>query len=31
MMQSDGVHPVAEAQPKILDNVWLELQPLLRR
>jgi acyl-CoA thioesterase-1 len=31
MMQSDGVHPIAEAQPKILDNVWLELQPLLRR
>jgi acyl-CoA thioesterase-1 len=31
MMQSDGVHPIAEAQPKILDNVWLKLQPLLRR
>lgn len=31
MMQSDGLHPVAEAQPKILENVWLKLEPLLRR
>ncbi len=31
MMQSDGMHPVADAQPKILGNVWPKLVPLLRR
>lgn len=31
MMQSDGVHPMADAQPKILGNVWPKLVPLLRR
>ena len=30
LMQSDGIHPTAEAQPKLLDNVWPELAPLLR-
>ncbi len=29
--QSDGVHPTAEAQRMILENVWKELQPLLKR
>lgn len=29
LMQRDGIHPTAEAQEKILDNVWLVLQPLL--
>ncbi len=29
LMQEDGLHPVASAQPKILDNVWKELEPLL--
>jgi acyl-CoA thioesterase-1 len=29
MMQSDGVHPTAAAQPLILDQVWGELEPLL--
>ena len=29
LMQSDGIHPTAAAQPLILDQVWLELQPLL--
>jgi acyl-CoA thioesterase-1 len=29
MMQSDGVHPTAAAQPVILDQVWGELEPLL--
>jgi acyl-CoA thioesterase-1 len=29
MMQSDGVHPTAAAQPVILDQVWRELEPLL--
>jgi acyl-CoA thioesterase-1 len=28
--QQDGIHPVAAAQPKILDSVWRELKPLLR-
>jgi acyl-CoA thioesterase-1 len=29
LMQDDGIHPVAEAQPRILDNVWPHLEPLL--
>jgi len=29
LMQPDGIHPAAEAQPVILDNIWPELQPLL--
>jgi acyl-CoA thioesterase I len=29
MMQADGVHPTAAAQPRLLDNVWPELRPLL--
>jgi len=29
MLQSDGIHPTAEAQPIILDNVWPKLKPLL--
>jgi acyl-CoA thioesterase-1 len=29
LMQRDGIHPTAEAQEKILDNVWSVLQPLL--
>ncbi|MGP8292386.1 arylesterase [Vreelandella zhanjiangensis] len=29
LMQSDGIHPTADAQPIILDNVWPELEPLL--
>ena len=29
MMQSDGIHPTAEAQPLILENVWPLLEPLL--
>ena len=28
--QGDGIHPVAEAQPLILDTIWRELKPLLR-
>lgn len=30
LMQADGIHPSAEAQPKILQNVWGELQNLLQ-
>jgi acyl-CoA thioesterase-1 len=28
--QPDGIHPVAEAQPIILDNVWKVLKPQLK-
>jgi acyl-CoA thioesterase-1 len=30
LMQADGLHPTAEAQPRILENVWPVLEPLLR-
>jgi len=30
LMQSDGVHPRAEAQARILENVWVVLEPLLQ-
>ena len=29
LMQADGIHPNSAAQPKILDNVWPVLLPLL--
>jgi acyl-CoA thioesterase-1 len=29
--QADGIHPVAAAQPQLLDNVWPKLEPLLKR
>ena len=28
--QSDNLHPTAEAQPLLLDNVWKALKPMLR-
>lgn len=28
--QSDNLHPIAEAQPRLRDHVWQELEPLLR-
>jgi len=30
LMQADGLHPTAEAQPLVLDNVWPVLEPLLK-
>jgi acyl-CoA thioesterase-1 len=30
LMQEDGMHPVAAGEPRVLDNVWEQLQPLLR-
>ena len=30
LIQDDGLHPSAEAQPQILDNVWPVLEPLLQ-
>ena len=29
LMQADGIHPGVAAQPRILDNVWSGLAPLL--
>ncbi len=31
MLQADGLHPTAAAQPAMLDAVWPTLLPLLRR
>ncbi|WP_240454235.1 arylesterase [Halomonas sp. NO4] len=31
LMQDDGIHPTAEAQPHILENVWPQLATLLKR
>jgi len=30
LMQADGLHPRASAQPRLLDNVWPYLEPLLK-
>ena len=30
LMQPDGLHPTAEAQPRLLQNVWDTLWALLR-
>lgn len=30
LFQADGIHPVAAAQPIILDNVWKALKPRLK-
>lgn len=29
LMQADGVHPRAEGQPRVAENVWAKLSPLL--
>lgn len=31
LFQDDGIHPSAAAQPRLLDNLWPALKPLLRR
>lgn len=31
LMQADGLHPTAAAQPRLLDNVWPVLLPLLEQ
>ncbi len=31
LMQADGFHPNTQGQPKLLDNVWPELEGLLRQ
>ena len=30
IFQPDRIHPKAEAHPRLLDNVWPALRPLLR-
>jgi len=30
LMQEDGLHPVARAEPKVLETVWNQLHPLLQ-
>jgi len=30
-MQQDGIHPLAEGQQKMLDNVWPRLEIILKR
>lgn len=29
LMQADGIHPKAEAQPLVMENIWKGLKPLL--
>ncbi len=31
LMQADGIHPNELGEPKLLDNVWPQLKPLLKR
>jgi len=31
LMQDDGMHPKAEAQPQVMMNVWAGLKPMLER
>ena len=31
LMQGDGIHPTEEAQPRLLDNIWPKLEPLLNK
>jgi acyl-CoA thioesterase-1 len=31
LMQADGIHPNELGQPKLLDNVWPSLKPMLHR
>lgn len=30
LMQEDGIHPTAAAQPQIMNNVWVGLEPMLK-
>jgi len=31
MIQEDGIHPTAQAQPTLLNNLWTALHPLLKK
>jgi len=30
LLQEDGMHPVAKAEPRVLENIWVKLQPMLK-
>jgi acyl-CoA thioesterase-1 len=30
LFQADGLHPIASVQPRVADNVWATLEPVLR-
>jgi acyl-CoA thioesterase-1 len=30
LLQEDGMHPIARAEPKVLENIWVKLQPMLK-
>ena len=30
LLQEDGMHPIAKAEPKVLDNIWVRLKPMLK-
>ncbi len=30
LLQADGIHPTAAAQPRIMQNIWTGLEPLLQ-
>jgi acyl-CoA thioesterase-1 len=31
LMQSDGIHPNTQAQPRLLNNLWPTLSPMLHK
>ena len=31
LFQKDQIHPTAQAQPRIADNVWTVLEPVLKK
>jgi len=31
LMQQDGIHPTAKAQPRVMQNVWRHLEPMLKK
>lgn len=31
LMQDDGIHPTEQAQPKLLENVWPVIRPILKQ
>lgn len=31
LFQADGLHPIASAQPRLMENVWKVLEPMLER
>ena len=31
LLQTDGMHPLAVAEPRVLDNVWAKLEPMLQK